>query len=115
MTILEKITRDPSWRGCAVEPAMHNGRPAWKITRDNAVAFVYKEAAQVQVRHWDAYIAAVDARCALQNDAKGVNDTWRLSRMSKMQRSAGAKRAWCAIDHFAALSGYVLVTREVRS
>lgn len=115
MTILEKITRDPAWRGCAVEPATHNGRPAWKITRDNAVAYLYQEAAQVQVRHWDAYLAAVDARCALRNDAKGVDDLWRLSRISDMRESAGAKLAWLAIDHFKALSGFALATREVRT
>ncbi|TAK97563.1 MAG: hypothetical protein EPO08_21105 [Rhodospirillaceae bacterium] len=68
MTLLEKITKE--LKGSRVEPAELNGRPAWRITipdptmADNEgsfEAFVYKDAASVQIRHLACYQAAREA------------------------------------------------------
>ncbi len=105
MTLLEKITRELP--GSRVEPAELNGRPAWRITLAGAdltdggtfEAFVYQEAARVQIRHLDAYHEAKHAVKALSDRTRGDR--------------ALVKRLWKAIDHFRGLSGFTLAVPAV--
>jgi hypothetical protein len=105
MTILERITSSPAWRGATVEAAELNGRPAWKLTLVDlhssgrfATALAYKEAARVQIRHLDAYKEARYAVAALQGHPPVAGRV-----------THGKKAAWRAIDRFKELSGFDLM------
>lgn len=106
MTILERITSSPAWKGARVEAAELNGRPAWRIFHPSsgAVALVYQEAARVQVRHWNAYDTAIRAVEGLKSRRfpYARPGEWGFNAVET------AEAAWRAIDHFKELSGFTL-------
>jgi hypothetical protein len=69
MTRFEQIRNDRAWRGATIAEVEYVGRPAWRLTPPSgAVAYVYKGAGSVQIRHGDAYQAAIVAREQLARD-----------------------------------------------
>lgn len=124
MTILEKIKNDRAWRGAAVELGMSpDGNSAYRLTHPSgAVAYVYAFAARVQVRHWDAYVAAkaaIPIVCAAEKEGKRCQICkWYSPHVAgKCKRHgkpmpldpARVKKARVELDHFKKLSGFDLM------